>query len=151
MGDYLTLEFDIIGDGLFHTYYVPLYSFREPIPVVQHQITQLRLEPALQAALGQSLAIDFIRIAEGTCGPLGRAALIGRTLTVVSTACCLLPVCVRVWCVHAQLPPSWRSRAAASSRRRLRGQACTRLQSESSGFGHRGPWTSGSRCSTSHR
>lgn len=65
MGDFRTLEFDIIGDGLFHTYYVPLYGFREPIPVVQHQITQLRLEPALQAALGQSLAIDFVRIVEG--------------------------------------------------------------------------------------
>ena len=64
VGDFLSLDFDIIGDGFFHTYYVPMYDFREPIPVVQHQITQLRLYPALNAALGQSVAIDFIRVVE---------------------------------------------------------------------------------------
>lgn len=41
------------------------YGWREPTPIVQHNITQLRLLPALQAAVGQSLAIDFIRIVEG--------------------------------------------------------------------------------------
>lgn len=63
-GDFLTLDFDLIGDGRFHTYYVNLYNFRSPIPEVQHNITQLRLMPALEAAVGQSVKIDFIRIAE---------------------------------------------------------------------------------------
>ena len=93
IGDFLTLDFNIVGDGLFHTYYIPLYGFREPIPVVQTPITQLRLLPAINAALGQSIAIDFIRIAEGVWlrdDPVPAAAV--RTTSIVCSSCV-------VWCV----------------------------------------------------
>lgn len=75
---WLELEFDVIPDGQYHTYYIPLYDFRNPTPVLQDYITQLRLHPVNSLAslneklplvteaprLGQVVHVDFIRIAK---------------------------------------------------------------------------------------
>ena len=65
-GEYFERSVEIIGDGRFHVYYIPLFDQRNPTPQPQITITQLRFFPATPARAGESAIVDWIRIMKGT-------------------------------------------------------------------------------------
>ena len=72
-GEYFERSVEIIGDGRFHVYYIPLFDQRNPTPQPQITITQLRFFPATPARAGESAIVDWIRIMKGT--KVGNVAL----------------------------------------------------------------------------
>ncbi len=60
------VQFGLIPDGQYHVYYVPLYPFKLTQPAPQRNITQMRLRPVKQAAVGQVVKVDWIRMVRGT-------------------------------------------------------------------------------------
>ena len=59
------VQFDVIPDGQYHVYYVPLFPFKLTSPEVQLNLTQMRLNPVWGASNGQAVKIDWIRVVRG--------------------------------------------------------------------------------------
>lgn len=59
------VPFGVIPDGQYHVYYVPLFPFKLEAPILQLNLTQMRLNPIFNASIGQTVDIDWIRVIRG--------------------------------------------------------------------------------------